>query len=160
MTFGVMNSIIVLPNGRRGMRIVGEITRFGISMDSGLLEKFDRLIAGKGYTNRSEAIRDLVRDALVGEEWESGKSETVGAIAIVYDHDRRDLQEVLTRLQHRFYKTILSTLHIHLDEHNCLEIIATRGRAGDIRSIADQLIGAKGVKHGKLSLTTTGRHLR
>jgi CopG family nickel-responsive transcriptional regulator len=139
---------------------MSELRRFGISMESALLERFDRLISRKGYTNRSEAIRDLVRDALVGEEWESGDSETVGAISIVYDHDRRDLQEILTRLQHRFHKTILSTLHIHLDEHNCLEIVAARGRAADIRSIADQLIGAKGVKHGKLSLTTTGRHLR
>jgi CopG family nickel-responsive transcriptional regulator len=138
---------------------MSELRRFGISMESALLERFDRLISRKGYTNRSEAIRDLVRDALVGEEWESGDSETVGAISIVYDHDRRDLQEILTRLQHRFHKTILSTLHIHLDEHNCLEIVAARGRAADIRSIADQLIGAKGVKHGKLSLTTTGRHL-
>jgi len=139
---------------------MSELRRFGISMESALLERFDRLISRKGYTNRSEAIRDLVRDALVGEEWESGDSETVGAISIVYDHDRRDLQEILTRLQHRFHKTILSTLHIHLDEHNCLEIVAARGRAADIRSIADQLIGARGVKHGKLSLTTTGRHLR
>lgn len=139
---------------------MSKVTRFGISMDSALLERFDRLIARKGYTNRSEAIRDLVRDSLVVEEWESGDSETVGAVSIVYDHDRRDLQELLTRLQHRFHKTILSTLHIHLDEHNCLEIVAARGRAADIRSIADQLISAKGVKHGKLSLTTTGRHLR
>lgn len=135
------------------------VTRFGISMDSALLERFDRLIARKGYTNRSEAIRDLVRDSLVAEEWESGDEETVGAVSIVYDHDRRDLQEVLTRLQHRFHETILSTLHIHLDEHNCLEIVAARGKAAHIRSIADQLISAKGVKHGKLSLTTTGRHL-
>lgn len=139
--------------------LVSKVTRFGISMDSALLERFDRLIARKGYTNRSEAIRDLVRDSLVAEEWESGDEETVGAVSIVYDHDRRDLQEVLTRLQHRFHETILSTLHIHLDEHNCLEIVAARGKAADIRSIADQLISAKGVKHGKLSLTTTGRHL-
>ncbi len=139
---------------------MSKVTRFGISMDSVLLERFDRLIARKGYTNRSEAIRDLVRDSLVADEWESGDEETVGAVSIVYDHDRRDLQEVLTRLQHRFHETILSTLHIHLDEHNCLEIVAARGRAADIRSIADQLISAKGVKHGKLSLTTTGRHLR
>ncbi|MGQ9655746.1 MAG: nickel-responsive transcriptional regulator NikR [Thermodesulfobacteriota bacterium] len=138
---------------------MSNVTRFGISMDSALLERFDRLIARKGYTNRSEAIRDLVRDSLVAEEWESGDEETVGAVSIVYDHDRRDLQEVLTRLQHRFHETILSTLHIHLDEHNCLEIVAARGKAADIRSIADQLISAKGVKHGKLSLTTTGRHL-
>ncbi len=138
---------------------MSRITRFGISMDSGLLERFDRLIARKGYTNRSEAIRDLVRDSLVLEEWEYGDSETVGVVSIVYDHERRDLQELLTRLQHRFHKAILSSLHIHLDEHNCLEIVAARGRAADIRAIADQLIGAKGVKHGKLSLTTTGRHL-
>ncbi len=136
------------------------VTRFGVSLDSALLERFDSLIEKKGYSNRSEAIRDLIRDALVTEEWQSAAAETVGAITIVYSHDKRELTDTLTDLQHRYYDSIISSLHIHLDRHNCLEVIVVRGRAGDIKAIADRLIGTKGVKHGKLSVTTTGRHLK
>jgi len=136
------------------------IIRFGISLDNALLERFDSLIGKKGYANRSEAIRDLIRDTLVTEEWEAAATETVGTITIVYSHDKRELTDTLTDLQHRYYDSIISSLHIHLDEHNCLEVIVVRGKAGDIRTIADRLIGTKGVKHGKLSVTTTGKHLK
>jgi CopG family nickel-responsive transcriptional regulator len=136
------------------------ITRFGISLDNILLERFDGLIGKKGYANRSEAIRDLIRDSLVMEEWESSTAETVGAITIVYSHDTRELTDTLTDLQHRYYASIISSMHIHLDEHNCLEVIVVKGKARDIKAIADRLIGTKGVKHGKLSATTTGKHLR
>lgn len=136
------------------------ITRFGISLDNALLERFDGLIGKKGYTNRSEAIRDLIRDTLVTGELEKSAEETVGTITIVYSHDTRELTDTLTDLQHTYYNSIVSTMHIHLDEHNCLEVIVVKGRARDIRSIADRLRGTKGVKHGSLSLTTTGKHLK
>jgi CopG family nickel-responsive transcriptional regulator len=136
------------------------IIRFGVSLDKILLERFDSLIEKKGYSNRSEAIRDLIRDSLVLEEWESSTAETVGTISIVYSHDTRELTDTLTDLQHRYHNSIISAMHIHLDEHNCLEVIVVRGKAKDIKAIADRLIGTKGVKHGKLSVTTTGKHLK
>ena len=136
------------------------LVRFGISLDNILLERFDSLIGKKGYANRSEAIRDLIRDALVSEEWEANTSETVGTITIVYSHHTRELTDTLTDLQHRYFASIVSSMHIHLDEHNCLEVLVVKGRAKDIKRIADRLIGTKGVKHGKLSVATTGKHLR
>jgi CopG family nickel-responsive transcriptional regulator len=135
------------------------VVRFGISLDGALLRKFDGLIEAKGHANRSEAIRDLIRDTLVRREWETARTETVGAITIVYSHDKRELTDTLTDLQHRYYDSIISSLHVHLDEHNCLEVIVVRGKGKDIQAIADRLIGTKGVKHGTLSLTTTGKHL-
>ncbi len=135
------------------------IARFGVSLDNVLLQKFDSLLEKKGYANRSEAIRDLIRDSLVMEEWESSTSETVGSITIVYSHDTRELTDTLTDLQHHYFDSIVSSMHIHLDEHNCLEVIVVKGKAKDIKAIADRLIGKKGVKHGKLTVTTTGKHL-
>jgi CopG family nickel-responsive transcriptional regulator len=135
------------------------IFRFGISLEKSLIERFDRLINKKGYANRSEAIRDLIRDSLVTEEWESMIAETVGTITLVYSHDVRELTDNLTDLQHRYHNSIVSSMHIHLDEHNCLEVIVVKGKAKEIKAIADRLIGTKGVKHGKLTVTTTGKHL-
>jgi CopG family transcriptional regulator, nickel-responsive regulator len=136
------------------------ITRFGISLEPILLDRFDRLIEKKGYANRSEAIRDLIRDSLVMEEWESATAEAVGTVTLVFSHETRELTDTLTDLQHLYLRTIVSAMHIHLDEHNCLEVIVLKGKARDVRSIADRLIGTKGVKHGKLSVTTTGKHLK
>jgi len=136
------------------------LTRFGVSIPTSLLKDFDRLIAQKGYQNRSEAIRDLIRDSLVKEEWREGKQEMVGTVALVYSHHTRELSRLLTRMQHDHYKTILSTLRIHLDEHNCLEVLVVKGKGGDIKKISDRLIGIRGVKHGKLSLSSTGKNLR
>ena len=138
---------------------MSDITRFGISMDSNLLGNFDQLIARKGYTNRSEAIRDLIRENLVKQEWESRK-ETVGTITIVYNHHTRELSDVLTNLQHKFYKMIISTIHIHMDEHHCLEVLVVKGKGSELKGISDRLIGTRGVKHGTLSLTTTGKNLK
>jgi CopG family nickel-responsive transcriptional regulator len=135
------------------------VTRFGISLESPLLNRFDRLIKKKGYASRSEAIRDLIRDSLVTEEWESVSTETVGTITLVYSHDTRELSDNLNDLQHHYHQLIKSTMHIHLDGHNCLEVIVVKGRAKDIKTVADRLIGTKGVKHGKLSVTTTGKQL-
>jgi CopG family nickel-responsive transcriptional regulator len=136
------------------------LTRFGVSIPDSLLGDFDRLIAHKGYQNRSEAIRDLIRDSLVTEEWKEGKKEMVGTISLVYNHHTRELSRILTRLQHDHYRTILSTLHIHMDEHNCLEVLVVKGKGEEIKKIGDRLIGTKGVKHGRLSLTSTGKNLR
>lgn len=136
------------------------ITRFGVSLEADLRKDFDRLISKKGYPNRSEAIRDLIRNTLVQEEWEAGNKETIGTITIVYSHHTRELVDVLTDLQHHFYSSIVSSIHVHLDEHNCLEVLVVRGKGTDIKKIADKLIGTKGVKHGRLTMTTTGKALR
>lgn len=138
---------------------MGETVRFGISIDQNLLESFDRLIEQKGYMNRSEAVRDLLRSALVEEKWEAGEEETVGTVTLVYNHHVRDLSDKLTEQQHSHHSEIVSTLHVHLDAHNCLEVLVVRGKARDVKKIADELIGVKGVKHGKLVMTTTGEEL-
>jgi CopG family transcriptional regulator, nickel-responsive regulator len=135
------------------------VTRFGVSIENLLLGRFDKLLKQKGYANRSEAIRDLIRDSLVTDEWESSTSKTVGTITIVYSHETRELPDTLTDLQHHYHNSIISSMHIHLDAHNCLEAIVVKGRAKDIKTIADRLIGTKGVKHGKLTITTTGKNI-
>ena len=135
------------------------IARFGVSIESGLLERFDELISRKGYGSRSEAIRDLIRDHLVQEDWKLGTQETVGIITLVYNHHTRELADSLTHLQHDHYKFIVSGMHVHMDEHNCLEVLVVRGKPSTIKKIADRLMGTKGVKHGKLTLTTGGKSL-
>jgi CopG family transcriptional regulator, nickel-responsive regulator len=138
---------------------MGGVTRFGVSIEEGLLKTFDRLIAHKGYQNRSEALRDLIRDSLVQKEREEGNREMVGTVVLVYNHHSRELSRKLTQMQHDHLHFILSTLHIHLDEHHCLEVLVVKGKGRELRKISDQLIGTKGVKHGSLSLTTTGKDL-
>ena len=138
---------------------MAKTVRFGVAMDDELLSKFDALIDRKGYENRSEAIRDLVRNLLVEEEWAGGDAETVGTITLVYDHHVHDLQDNLTDLQHNLHEAIISTVHVHLDAHNCLEVLIVRGAAAEIKAAADRLIGTKGVKHGRLTMTTTGKEL-
>jgi len=135
-----------------------DLTRVAISIDRRLMERFDALMDEKGYTNRSEAIRDLIRDALVGQEWEEGK-EVVGTITLVYNHHTRELSDTLTELQHSYYSAIISNLHVHLDEHNCLEVMVVRGKSTDVKAVADKLIGTRGVVHGKLTMATTGKDL-
>lgn len=143
---------------KRRVRLAG-VTRFGVSLDERLLAKFDRLIGGKGYANRSEAIRDLIRDSLVREQWELGDTDAVGTLTLVYDHGTRELEERLTELQHAHYQAIVSTLHVHLDAHHCLEVLVLRGKAALLKSIADRLIGTRGVKHGTFSATAEGKAL-
>lgn len=135
---------------------MGQLSRIGVAIDEELLEKFDALIAAKGYTNRSEAFRDLIRDELVEKVSEKPDSPVVGTVTLVYDHHVRMLSEKLTEIQHGAYHTVLSALHVHLDHDNCLEVLVLRGKAGQVRQIADALISTKGVKHGRLTLTTTG----
>ena len=139
---------------------MSELSRIGVAIDAGLLEKFDRLIAGRGYTNRSEAFRDMIREELVEQSWESPESQVVGTVTLVYDHHARLLGEKLTGIQHEYHRSVLSTLHVHLDHDLCLEVIVIRGRAGAVRSLADVLISTKGVKHGRLTLTTSGAEIK
>lgn len=138
---------------------MNDIVRFGISLPKGLLRNFDRLISIKGYANRSEAIRDLLREHLVEQEWEKGEKETVATISIVYDHRKRELANTLISLQHQHHPSILSVLHTHLDEHNCLEVAVVKGKPKKIKKIADKLISTKGVKFGKLTPATLGKDL-
>ncbi len=128
-------------------------------MDGRLLARFDQLIAEKGYSNRSEAIRDLIRGELVEQSWEDDDEETVGTITLVYDHEMRDLTERLIDYQHQVHGAVISSLHVHLDEHNCLEVLVVKGKGREIRKVAERLIGTRGVKHGKLVTTTTGRDI-
>jgi CopG family nickel-responsive transcriptional regulator len=132
------------------------LSRIGVAIDTSLLERFDRLIAERGYTNRSEAFRDLIRDDLVRKDAESPDSQVIGTVTLVYDHHVRLLQEKLTAIQHDHHQSILSTLHVHLDHDNCLEVLVVRGRSEEVRRVAEVLISTKGVKHGRLVITTTG----
>ena len=134
------------------------LTRFGVSLDKNLLEKFDRLIEKKNYTNRSEAFRDLIRQELIKKEWEADE-EVAGTITIIYDHHQRELATKLMDIQHDHGKNIISTQHIHLDHHNCMEIIAVRGSAKEAQKLADMLKAVRGVKHSTLGMSSTGKHI-
>jgi CopG family nickel-responsive transcriptional regulator len=138
---------------------MGATVRFGISLDEKLLENFDTLIEQKSYMNRSEAIRDLIRASLVEERLGSENQEAVGTVTLVYNHHVRDLADKLTEHQHSHHNQIVSSVHVHLDAHNCLEVLIIRGEVKTVKKIANELIGVKGVKHGKLVLTTTGEDL-
>ena len=135
---------------------MGKVVRFGVSVEGELLKKFDRLIDNIGYSNRSEAIRDLIRERLVRKEWEDKDKETVGILGLVYNHEKRELTEKLTRIQHEYLHATISSTHIHLDQHNCLEVIILKGKSGFIRKIADELLSTKSVKHGELIMTSKG----
>ena len=137
-----------------------DVVRFGVSMDSRLLKQFDKNINQKGYANRSEAIRDLIRNNLVEEEWKVGTGETVGTVTIIYNHHKRELTDTLTNIQHKYHASMISTMHVHLDSHNCLEVLVVKGKAREIKIIADRLIGTKGVIHGKLTTATLGKDFR
>jgi CopG family nickel-responsive transcriptional regulator len=139
---------------------MGDLSRIGVAIDTDLLDKFYRLILKRGYTNRSEAFRDLIRDELVEKTWESPESQVVGTVTLVYDHHVRLLNEKLTDIQHDHHHAILSTLHVHLDHDHCLEVLVVRGKSVEVRKVADALISTKGVKHGRLTITTTGTELK
>jgi len=129
------------------------ITRFGVSIDDRLLQKFDNLIEEKGYVNRSEAIRDLIRYMLDNNEIADPESESIGTLTLVYSHEVREISDKLNEIQHQYFKSIVSATHIHLDEHNCLEVLILRGKTGDVKAIADKLCSLKNVKKGELTLT-------
>jgi CopG family nickel-responsive transcriptional regulator len=133
-----------------------ELERIGVAIDRNLLEKFDELIARRGYSNRSEAFRDLIRAELVQDTAGQPSGMVTGTITLLYDHHVRLLSEKLTALQHEYHHHILSTLHVHLDHDNCLEVVVVKGEAAEVRQLADRLIAARGVKHGRLVLSGTG----
>ena len=136
------------------------LVRFGISIDQDLLERFDREIVSGGYTNRSEAIRDLIRNHLVESDWSGEDVEVAGTITLVYDHHVRGLSDLLLEVQHRYHNLILSVMHVHLTHNNCLEVLVVKGPASTAREVAGRLLGVKGVKHGKLTITSTGERLK
>ncbi|MCK9240989.1 nickel-responsive transcriptional regulator NikR [Desulfocurvus sp.] len=138
---------------------MGKTIRFGVSLDSDLLDKFDQLCEEQSYQTRSEAIRDLIRNHLVRREWEDTDKEIAGSLTMVYDHHQSNLSQRLTELQHEAHDIILSSLHVHLDHDNCLEVLVLKGQGDVVRMLGQKLISTKGVKHGKLCLTTTGENL-
>jgi CopG family nickel-responsive transcriptional regulator len=131
-------------------------SRFSVSLPPTLLKMFDEMTREKGYKNRSQAVADIIRDKLVEHRQQFSNEEIAGTITLVYDHHKSQVQATLTDIQHAHYAGIIATVHVHLDHHNCLEVLVVRGQAGVVRKIADELIAARGVKHGKLTITTTG----
>jgi CopG family nickel-responsive transcriptional regulator len=140
---------------------MGKTIRFGVSLDLDLLNKFDDLCNERSYQTRSEAIRDLIRNTLVQKEWEDAdkEKEAVGTLTLVYDHHKSDLSQKLTEIQHDYLDVIVTSMHIHLDHDNCLEVIVLKGQGMRIKETADKLTATRGVKHGQLSLTTSGKDL-
>ncbi|MCX5805589.1 MAG: nickel-responsive transcriptional regulator NikR [Proteobacteria bacterium] len=137
---------------------MSDLFRFGVSLEKKLLEKFDTLIREKNYNNRSEAFRDMIRQELIKKEWLQG-NEVAGAITLIYDHHKKDLLNKITDIQHDYQKLIICTQHIHLDHDNCLEILAVKGSPRDVQVLADTLKSIKGVKHGTLSMSSTGERI-
>ena len=135
---------------------MSELVRFGVSLEKKLLDKFDNFIRERNYTNRSEALRDMIRQELVKKEWVEGE-DVAGAITLIYDHHRKDLLGRITDIQHNHQQVIISTQHIHLDYDNCLEIVAVRGNPAEVQRLADMLKSIKGVKHGILNMSSTGK---
>ncbi|MEW6032891.1 MAG: nickel-responsive transcriptional regulator NikR [Bacillota bacterium] len=138
---------------------MARLARFSVSMDERLLDRFDRLIGRKGYQNRSEALRDLIRDRLVEEEWSGGEADVVGVVSLLYDHHTKGLVEALTGVQHDYGENVVSAIHVHLDHHNCFEALVVKGRAASIREMADRLGSLRGVKHTRLTFSSSGRDL-
>lgn len=133
---------------------MANLSRIGISIDSDLLDRFDNYIGSKGYENRSEAFRDLVRDRLVESAVVSPTALVVGTVTLIYDHHKRLLPEKLTDIQHEYHEVVISTVHAHLDHYNCLEVVVLRGKSKDVQMLADKLISTKGVQHGRLVMTS------
>jgi len=133
------------------------VERIGISLDGKLLRRFDKLIGAKGYANRSEAVRDLIREKLVEEEWAAPKGEAVATVLLVYEHDTLDLARKMASLEHEAYHCVVTTTHVHMDHDNCLEIVILRGPAREIKRLGERLVSLRGVKHGRFVPGTTGR---
>lgn len=136
-----------------------ELTRTGVSLEEELLRQFDRLIAKRGYKNRSEAIRDLIRESLVSEAIDQNK-QIVATLSMIYDHHRPNLSNKLNEVQHHSHGSVVAATHVHLDPDNCLEVVIMKGRSGEIQHLADHMLAMRGVKHGKLVVTTTGKGMK
>lgn len=135
---------------------MANLERVSLAIEKDLMRRFDRLQKRSGHKNRSEAVRDLIRTRLVEEEWNESDGEVVATVTIVYDHAQRALADRLLATGHHHHTAMLASLHVHLDEHTCLEVAAMRGQPDDLRHLADHLIGMKGVKHGRLVMTSSG----
>lgn len=133
------------------------LVRFGVSLERDLLVQFDKLCAQNNYQNRSEAIRDLIRDNLVKQEWADSRGQVSGVISLVYDHHKRELVDYLINIQHDHQGMVVASQHVHLDHNNCLEVIIVKGEASGVVELATRLRSTKGVKHGELVMTTTGK---
>lgn len=138
---------------------MSKIVRFGVSLDADLLEQFDGQCRKRGYQARSEAIRDLIRKSLIEQEWDDCSREVAGSLSLVFDHHSSNLSQRLTSVQHDYHHYIISSMHVHLDHDNCLEVLALKGPAQELRKLSELLIATKGVKHGQLTLATTGENL-
>jgi CopG family nickel-responsive transcriptional regulator len=138
---------------------MGDLSRIGIALDTDLLERFDKSIADSGYTNRSEAFRDLIRDRLVREQTAAPNATVVGTVTLIYDHHAFGVSEKLTEVQHENHDLVVSTSHAHLDHDSCLEVLIVHGKAARVQQFAELLIGLKGVQHGRLVMTVPTRPL-
>jgi CopG family nickel-responsive transcriptional regulator len=138
---------------------MAETARVSLSIDQPLLDKLERMVRASRYTNRSEFVRDMIREQIVQREWE-GDGEALGTITMVYDHHQRGLSDKLTDLQHHHHREILVTTHVHLDPHLCAEVLLVRGRASQIRQVADELRQQRGVLHAALAISSTGKRLK
>jgi len=136
------------------------LQRIGVSLEQDLLEKFDELIEQRGYTNRSEAIRDLIRDQLVQKQWAESSQQSMGVSMLVYDHHTRDLSQKLAETQHDHYAEVVSTMHVHIDHNNCLELLVMKGKNNEIEALGEKLASTHGVKYGKFIPATTGKDLK
>lgn len=135
---------------------MSELIRTGVSLEDDLLKQFDRVIAKRGYKNRSEAIRDLIRETLVNEAVDQNKP-VVATLSMIYDHHKPDLSKKLNAIQHHSHDTVLAATHVHLDADNCLEVVIMKGKSSEVQHLADHMLAMRGVKHGKLVVTTTGK---
>jgi CopG family nickel-responsive transcriptional regulator len=138
---------------------MGKVKRFGVSIDAELAARFDNHITGEGYSNRSEALRDLIREHLVSDQLSFDGTLALASLTLVYNHNQRELSDILNHLQHESHELIISSLHVHIDHDNCLEVIILKGPNTQIKKVADKLVATRGVKHGKLTMTTTGHGL-
>jgi len=138
---------------------MAKTVRFSISISPDLLRKFDQAIKERAYKNRSKAIRDLIVNFIVDREWEKSDREVMGSLTILYDHESRGLLEKLLEIQHDRHENVISTMHMHIDERNCMEILAVKGYPDEIRELADKILSCKGVKHGRLVMSITGAEI-
>ena len=136
--------------------MAAELTRTGVSIEGSLLKQFDRVISKRGYKNRSEAIRDLIRESLVTEAVDQNR-QVVATLSMIYDHHKPDLSNKLNAIQHHSHGNVLAATHVHLDEDNCLEVVIMKGRSREVQHLADHMLAMRGVKHGRLVVSTPGK---
>jgi len=152
---------VKMPESKKQESLMSELSRFGVSVEEELLQSFDQLIAGQGYANRSEALRDLMRDALVKSRLETSpeNGEALGSLTLVYDHHASELNDKMNELQHDHHDLVVSVLHVHVSHDDCMEVIVLRGAIREIRALSDGLLSLKGVKHGRLFVTLPAQQM-